>query len=93
MTQRSSGLLRRSTVVDVRGMSEEVCEHLIFVNVAWQGRLLAVPLIQLTLYECMANQSPSPMPAGSTQKALNHPDMPRTGTAEKGRRPISKSSG
>jgi hypothetical protein len=54
-------------------MPEEVCEHLIFVDVAWQGRLLAVPLIQLTMYECMANQSPSPMPAGGTQKGTQSP--------------------
>jgi len=35
-------------VVDVRGMpADEVCEHEMFVNIAWQERMLAVPLIQL----------------------------------------------
>ena len=36
-------------MVDVRRMpADEVCEHEMFVNIAWQGgRMLAVPLIQL----------------------------------------------
>src|SRR5579859_1354980 len=35
--------------VDVRGMpAEDVCQHEIFVNIAWQERLLAVPLAQLS---------------------------------------------
>ena len=34
--------------VEVRGMpTDEVCEHEMFVNIAWQQHLLAVPLSQL----------------------------------------------
>ena len=40
--------LRVGDKVEVRGMpAEDVCEHEMFVNIAWQGRLLAVPLRQL----------------------------------------------
>jgi hypothetical protein len=40
--------LRVGEVVDVRGMpADEVCEQAMFVNIAWQKRMLAVPLIQL----------------------------------------------
>jgi hypothetical protein len=35
-------------LVDVRGMpADEVCEHAMFVNIAWHEGMLAVPLIQL----------------------------------------------
>src|SRR6266852_1737102 len=45
---RPTSPLRVGDVVDVRGMpADEVCEHAMFVNIAWQKRMLAVPLIQL----------------------------------------------
>jgi hypothetical protein len=45
---RATWPLRDGEVVDVRGMpADEVCEHDMFVNIAWQERLLAVPLAQL----------------------------------------------
>ena len=48
MVERPTSPLRVGDEVLVRGMpSEEVCEHEMFVNVAWQERLLAVPLSQL----------------------------------------------
>jgi hypothetical protein len=46
--ERPTSPLRVGDVVDVRGMpADEVCEHEMFVNIAWQERMLAVPLIQL----------------------------------------------
>jgi Calcium binding len=40
--------LRVGDRVEVRGMpAEEVCNHAMFVNIAWQERLLVVPLRQL----------------------------------------------
>jgi hypothetical protein len=49
IVERSTSPLGVGDVVEVRGLpSEEVCEHEMFVNIAWQKRLLAVPLIQLT---------------------------------------------
>jgi calcium binding protein len=46
--ERPTSPLGVGDVVEVRGLpAEEVCEHEMFVNIAWQTRLLAVPLIQL----------------------------------------------
>jgi hypothetical protein len=48
VAERLTSPLRVGDVVEVRGMPhEEVCEHEMFVNIGWQDRLLAVPLIQL----------------------------------------------
>lgn len=48
VAERLTSPLRVGEVVEVRGMPpEEVCEHEMFVNIGWQDRLLAVPLIQL----------------------------------------------
>lgn len=49
IAERVTSPLRVGEVVDVRGMpADEVCEHEMFVTIAWQGgRMLAVPLIQL----------------------------------------------
>jgi len=46
--ERPASPLRVGDVVDVREMpADEVCEHEMFVNIAWRERMLAVPLIQL----------------------------------------------
>src|SRR5438876_12399131 len=46
--ERATSPLRVGEIVEVRGMpADEVCEHEMFVNIAWQQRLLAVPLSQL----------------------------------------------
>ena len=48
IAERPTSPLRVGDVVEVRGMpADEVCEHEMFVNIAWQKRVLAVPLIQL----------------------------------------------
>jgi calcium binding protein len=45
---RATTTLRVGDKVEVRGMpAQDVCDHEMFVNIAWQGRLLAVPLRQL----------------------------------------------
>ena len=46
--ERATSPLRVGEIVEVRGMPpDEVCEYEMFVNIAWQDRLLAVPLVQL----------------------------------------------
>jgi hypothetical protein len=48
MAECPTSPLRVGEVVDVRGMpADEVCEHAMFVNIAWQEGMLAVPLTQL----------------------------------------------
>ena len=48
VAERATSPLRVGEVVEVRGMpADEVCEHEMFVNITWQDRLLAVPLVQL----------------------------------------------
>jgi hypothetical protein len=48
IAERATSPLRVGEIVEVRGMAaDEVCEHEMFVNIAWQQRLLAVPLSQL----------------------------------------------
>jgi hypothetical protein len=48
IAERPTSPLRVGDVVDVRGMpADEVCGHEMFVNIARQERMLAVPLIQL----------------------------------------------
>ena len=48
-TERATSPLRAGETVEVLGMaSDEVCDHEMFVMVAWQGRELAVPLAQIT---------------------------------------------
>jgi hypothetical protein len=49
MVERPTSPLGVGDVVEVRGLpAEEACEYEMFVNIAWQKQLLAVPLIQLT---------------------------------------------
>jgi Calcium binding len=49
VAERPTSALEVGDVVAVRGMpADDVCEHEMFVNIAWQERLLAVPLVQLT---------------------------------------------
>jgi hypothetical protein len=49
IVERATSPLRVGEVVDVRSLpADDVCEHEMFVNVDWQERLLAVPLVQLT---------------------------------------------
>lgn len=49
VAERPTSPLGVGDVVDILGMpAEEVCAHEMFVNIAWQERLLAVPLAQLT---------------------------------------------
>jgi hypothetical protein len=49
VTMRPTSPLKINERVQVRGMAtEEVCEHEMFVNIAWHKRDLAVPLSQLT---------------------------------------------
>jgi hypothetical protein len=46
--ERATSPLRIGEIVEVRGMpADEVCEHEMFVSIAWQQRMLAVPLSQL----------------------------------------------
>jgi hypothetical protein len=48
IAERPTSPLRLGEAVGVRGMpADEVCEREMFVNIAWQERLLAVPLVQL----------------------------------------------
>lgn len=48
MAQRSISPLRKGEAVEVVEMApEEECEREMFVNVKWENRTLAVPLIQL----------------------------------------------
>jgi hypothetical protein len=48
IAERPTSPLRVGEVVEVRGMpAEDVCEHDMFVNIGWQDRLVAVPLVQL----------------------------------------------
>jgi hypothetical protein len=48
VAERPTSPLAVGDVVDIRGMPvEEVCAREMFVNIAWQKRLLAVPLSQL----------------------------------------------
>ena len=48
-SERPTSPLRVGEAVEVRGMpAEDVCQHEMYVNIAWQERLLAVPLAQLS---------------------------------------------
>ncbi len=52
ITQRSTSPLRVGEEVEALGMADyEECEQSIFINVAWSGRELAVPLSQLRVVD------------------------------------------
>lgn len=49
IAERPTSPLRVGELVKARSLpAEDVCEHEMYVNVDWQERLLAVPLVQLT---------------------------------------------
>jgi hypothetical protein len=51
IAERATSPLRIGEIVEVRGMpAYEVCEHEMFVSIAWQQRMLAVPLSRYRLF-------------------------------------------
>ena len=59
-SERPTSPLRIGEAVEVRGMpGEEVCQHEMFVNIAWQERLLAVPQMSASWRRWAANLLPN----------------------------------